>query len=378
MLIDVEFDEKRAYEVFSILDKLWVNGEGVFKDILLPQDIWPIPNDDKKLANYYFFCALAMRGGIISEDPFRWFYELLQRYPEMYDPKTVAEKWNPQKIESAIKEVTKIILGDNAVGEKEVGVIGYKLDQHSQNWFANAKTLHENWGGDLRNVYWGVSEFEEAFRRVDYRVNAYGFGGMRRKIFSLLTIWLQEKHLINVFPTPLPVDFHCLRILWASGIIDIKAEVPNAVKQYYPTFAGNPSIRVNESFIDMITRWSQKFLQKSGISHLHINPAVWVLSRDLCSTHIQNGSRGEGTILFDDKAMNKKPHKQLLKHKEPCEYCPIEHLCDGVLPAATYYRRGVLMRLKRSVFAGHLPGVDWKALAGEKLETKRRTKRNGY
>ena len=371
----VTFNEKRALKIFSILDNLWINKAEVFKDIVLPQDIFPMPKGEREMANYLFFCALAMRGGVISEDPFRWFYEILQSYPELYDPKTVATEWNPDKIAGAISEMTKIILNGNGTGEKEAGVMGYKLDQHSKNWFNNAKVLHERWGGDLRNAYWGAPDFEEVFRRIDNRSNIYGFGGMRRKIFSLLTIWLQEKNLIPIFPTPLPIDFHCLRILWATKSIDIKTNTPPATQKHYPRYTKHPSIRVSEAFVDTVAMWSQKFLAEVGISHMHINPAVWIWSRDLCALHLQNNSRKNGEFLFDERAIGNVSHKQRLYYEEPCKKCALEKYCTGAVPSAPYYHDGVLMWLKRVEIVRRLPGFDSDHPAnGRKGRTKTRKK----
>lgn len=368
----IKFNEERASKVFKILDKLWVKKEWIFKGVVLPQDMWSLPKEPKEIANYFFFCSLAMRGGIISEDPFRWFNELLKRYPEMYDPAIVAKQWNPEKIAKTINEITRIILNGKGNGKKEAGVMGYKLDQHSKNWFANAKVLHEKWGGDLRNVYWGVSDFEEAFRRIDYRSNRYGFNGMRRKIFSLLTIWLQEKKLIDIFPTPLPVDFHCLRVLWVTEIIDIREETtPKAIKEHYPALMKYPSVRIGENFLDEITKWTQKFLEKKRISHLNINPALWVLSRDLCARHIQNSSRGDGKIFFDEPDII----KLSLNYQDPCNYCPVENFCTGAVPAAPYYRRGLLIRFKRMpLITNFLPGINWQNFTNH---SDKRTRREG-
>jgi len=377
--MEVKFNEERALEIFRILEKLWIEKTGIFKDVVLPQDYWPLPKDSKDKANYFFFAALPMRGGVISEDPFKWIHQLNTGFPEMFNPEIVAKEWTPQRIEKAIKSVTPIVLNGQGINNKGVGIPGYKIEEHSRAWYENAVKLSTYWGNDLRNVFWGVTEFGEAFRRIDRRVNsAAGFRGMRRKIFSLMIIWLQEKKLIPIFPTPLPVDFHVLRIFWATRVADIINEKPpKSLEKYFPTLVNKPAIRIRESLLNTITKWSQGFLIKEGLSHLSINPALWVLSREFCAGHFQNSSQNDGTIFFDEDKLRANPKLWPKNYRNPCQHCPIEKFCTGAVPAAPYYRRAFLVRFERVPYlTSVMPGVDWFSFFPH--PGRKRTKRNKH
>lgn len=355
--MEIRFREERALAVFSVLNALWVQKAGIFTGILLPQDRWPLPATPREQANYFLYAALPMRGAVISEDPFRWLSSLRGRFPEMFEPEIVTKEWSVQRISEAIKTTTSEILNDEGTGNQGAGALGYKLTQLVEHWRENSITLSNYWGGNLLNVFWGVLDYEEAFRRIDNHRTPAGFKGMRRKIFALLTIWLQEKKLIPTFPTPLPVDFHTFRILWATETLEFKVtKPPAALSKNYAMLAGKPAVHISEHLIDEVTKWSQTFLSKHKISHLNINPAIWVLSRELCAQHLQNSTRKKGKVFFDREVLREWPRN----YKDPCSYCPLEKLCTGAVPSVPYYRRGILVRLERiSHPKQFLPGVDW-------------------
>ena len=349
--MEIKFDEKVALEVFRIIADLWREKKGIFEGVILPQGRYvPKISNDKDYANWLFYAALPMRGGLISEDPFKWLLALWEKFPEMFDPKIVSEKWSPEKIGEAFKAVTPGILNGNGTGEKGAGALSYKMAEHPKAWYENSVNLHRYWGGDIRNVFWGCSDFEEAFRRIDYYRTDVGFKGMRRKIFSLFVIWLQEKNLIPIFPTPIPVDFHALRVMIATDIIRFeKVAKPFVCKnpKHPLQLEGKLSLRISERFIDAVAKWTQKFIWENGLSHLDINPAVWVLSRSLCAEHFQSGSR-KGRISYIE-ANNLSAGYWPKKYKNPCDYCPIESYCRWIVPSAPYYQWGLLVRLSERV-----------------------------
>lgn len=362
--MEVKFNEEIALAVFKIVGDLWREKKGIFENIVLPQERYmPAIYNDKDYANWLFYAALPMRGGLISEDPFKWLLALWEKFPEMFDPKIVSEKWSPDKIGEAFKVVTPAILNGNGTGEKGgAGALSYKMGEHSKAWYENSLSLHRYWGGDIRNVFWGVTDFEEAFRRIDYYHTEVGFKGMRRKIFSLLVIWLQEKKFIPIFPTPIPIDFHALRVMIATDVIRFEEVAKPFVcknPKHPLQLEGKLSLRIAERFIDAVAKWTQKFIWGNGLSHLDVNPAVWVLSRNLCAEHFQSLARGgrKSFVESNDLSMNSWPKT----YKNPCGYCPIENYCKWIIPSAPYYQWGLLIRLGKRVAypINQLPGIDW-------------------
>lgn len=346
----VEFNEKRAIAVFKILDEQWRQKFGVFEGVVLPQNRWPLPmKTDQEKANFLFYSAIFMRGAIISEDPFRWLVSFWDALPNLYNPEFVISlKLEPDDIKTALTKISaKPWNGNNS--EQSLSFNLYKIDQFTNSWINNSRLVVEKFNGNVLNIFKGVKDFEEAFSRIDYkRYKGNGLTGMRRKIFSLLTIWLQEKGLIPHFPTPIPVDFHAQRILWATEIISLPELEPFKINDRHPqSYEGKLVLRVGEEFINIITKWSQDFLYKIKISHLSINPALWVLSRELCVKNYQTTSKGRGTILIEPSELRQDSKLWPKRYQNPCSVCPIETFCTGAIPAAPYYIWGILMRLER-------------------------------
>ena len=350
----VFFDEKKAVKVFKDLSAAYRGKHGIFNDVVLPQSRWPpdeeksLIKDDREMANWLLLVALPMRGGIISEEPFKVWWDMRKTLPNLFDFELVAKEWTPAAIERQLKRILRRRRKENGgASNEDEEVVGYKIKEHANSWYQNAVVMHQRWGNDARNIFKGVNDFEQAFARVDYRRNKEGLRGMRRKIFSLFTIWLQEGGLIPVFPTPIPVDFHALRVFWATGIIvNNDWEEPYQPKPGQPEqLSGKLAIRVTESFIDQIAVWSQEFLVKNGFSHLVVNPAVWFLSRTLCAESFQNSSRKNGHLFFEAEDLKTNPHLWPKQYRNPCLYCPIEKYCHWAIPAGPYYRWGVLIRI---------------------------------
>lgn len=386
--MNIVFDEKQALSVFRILNREWQAERGVFENIVLPQDRLKLPGDKRQMVNFLFYSALFMRGGIISEDPFRWVVALFDERPEYYDPNFIVEhSLAPDDIRDAFLSITSKILAQNSSvkGRKENGSgnpFAYKIEQHTKAWIANSKFFVKDFGGDILNIFKDVEDFEEAFARVNrkdrWKYDGQGIMGMRRKIFSLFTIWLQEKNLIPRFPTPIPVDFHALRVLWGTRIFHLPDLTPFKINGRHPkSYEGKTAIQTREPLIDTVTKWSQVFLFKSQISHLVINPALWVLSRDLCANHFQNGTLAEGTILREPEQIRSGQLAWSKKYKDPCSICPIEQLCSGVVPAAPYYIWGLLMRMERVPYPGQtiLPGMEEAEAICKLKKLRRRTKK---
>ncbi len=376
--IEVEINKKRAKAVFRILDDFWRNQKGVFSNVVLPQDAWPTPDvwqtgfkNDRDKANWLFYVALPMRGGVISEVPFKLWWDLKAKRPELFDPFS-AVGFKPSELEKILTEtIVETFKGgaSKLKSARENGQpFGYKIPEHARSWIHNSRVLRERWSGDIRNVFGGIKDFEEAFAHIDYKQvgKENGFKGMRRKIFALLTIWLQEKRLIPVFPTPIPVDFHALRILWATDIIkDSKyiKELPSG-NDRYPAFLKNRDcIRITEPFVDAVTKWSQKFLQKEGFSHLVINPALWVLGRRLCGRNFQNKTKKNASVYQGDAQMlSENPYLWPKNYKNSCDFCPLEHLCEWAIPSGPYYRLGLIVKASKRIKPPNqlLPFSFWK------------------
>lgn len=386
----VLFNEERALRVFSALAAKWQTQRGIYRESLLPQNLYALPSKPVDMANYLMYGAIPMRGAVNSDDPFQLLRCLYERYPDMFNPKRVVRSWTAGKIEQAFLQTVrelksrKVLVG-LAENEAQVGAasLSYNFDDHVRCWMYNSHTLARDWDGNLLNIYQGVSNFEEAFARIDYkkilvpgngwipRLNPIqgGFIGMRRKIFALLTIWLQEKGLVPQFPTPIPVDFHALRIMWSTGIISfegLEPFVPRTEKQAELGLDGRLAVYISENVIDQITLWSQEFFVKHKINHMYVNPALWVHSRQMCAFHPQSRmqrppKRGQPKLKrtsanarrdggFVDKHLLRDISAWPREYRNECALCPLNSECTGIMPAGIYYRTSFLVFLERAEY----------------------------
>lgn len=391
--MNIIFDEKQALSVFRILNEEWRAKRGIFEGIVLPQDRLKLPEDKNQMVNFLFYSALFMRGGIISEDPFRWLVALFDERPEYYDPTFIVKhELTPDDLRDAFMAITPKVLAQNGFvkGRKENGSgnpFAYKIEQHTKAWIANSKFFVKNFDGNILNIFDGVKDFEEAFARINrkdrWKYDGSGIMGMRRKIFSLFVIWLQEKYLIPHFPTPIPVDFHALRILWGTRIFHLPDLLPFKINDRHPkSYEGKIAVQTREQLIDAVTKWTQVFLFEKQISHMVINPALWVLSRDLCANHFQNGTVAQGTILREPEHIHSGQLLWPRGYVNPCSICPIEQYCSEVAPAAPYYIWGILMKMERVPYhhlpapvQGVLPGLGVDEIHPVLGKIRRRTKK---
>ena len=382
----LQFDEGRAVQLFTILQDLWNRKANIFDDIVLPQDRWPVPHDPVQAANYLTCTAITQRGGVVSEDPFKWVNELRRANPELFDPFAVVDRWPVRRIMEVIskavtdrkswksnkreaKQLPLFPSNKERPRRKQLPLLEvveyqntgtYKLDEFADSWRQNSLTLVNRFHGNPLEIFDGIEDFEEAFARIDYKNRDNRgkptFSGIRRKIFSLLTIWLQEKALIPVFPTPVPIDFHALRLLFATQVVTAPDLVPFVVNpKIHPLhLAGRPLVRTTENITDQIAQWSQPFIAKHGFSHMAINPALWVLSRELCVHEFQNRGEGRGRVgsrrnirLVYPEVLEARPMLWPIPYANPASVCPLARLCRLAIPSNLYYSFVLLALLNR-------------------------------
>ena len=412
--VKLRINEKRALLLFQALQRAWVENDEIFRGVVLPQDMFPMPEGDREKALWFFYTALTQRGGVISEDPFKLLFHLRKKYPNLFVPEEVMKYWPWKRIAKELR----IALGEVFPKEKKIPLLrvvpsqtdlypglkvcagmekresekelepsfaevlrggrrtsrkspkGYKIDELARSWEKNSKALAECWGGDPRFVFNGCRDFNDVFQRIDIEKNPHrGFMGMRRKIFSLLTIWLQEKGLVPIIPTPIPFDFHAQRLLLVTKVLILddvaKPFHPDPSKPNHPKeLRGQMMFRAEEKWImDPLSMWSQDFIRRNKLNHMIINPALWILSREFCSEQYQNGTRKKGMEFFLPEKM-KDSSAWPRWYKDPCGHCPVEHLCSLVSPASVYYTLGRLVYFERVQYPfPRLPGY-WLQFSG--------------
>lgn len=361
---NVIFNEERALKIFSILCKHWREKTWLFKDIVLPEDqfgFWMEGVTPEVRAHWLFVAALPQRGGVMAEDPFTPLWALYKKYPGMYDPMQFVDpkKWTVRKIRNAINRVSPLIGKSKPAGEKQAHALGYKLDQHAAAWKHNMTMIANRFDCNILNLFKQVEnlpkqdQFEAAFALIDNKTQDDGIVGMRRKIFSLFIIWLQKENLIDDFPCPIPVDFHALRVLLATDIITLKdlktvTGLDDGTEKHLKALMGFKYKRVSDGIITDIAQWTNQFLYRHGLSHLDLNPALWVLSRELCASHPQNTAYKGNTLYLQPKDFENGIKLHGIKtSKSLCGFCPVQKYCEYAVPSKTYYKAGSLVKIER-------------------------------
>jgi|SRR3989344_183099 len=362
----LKINEKRALLFFQTLGDWWREKKGFYAGQIQPQLVWlpdGIRDNPIKLGDWFFCVALPMRGGINSDDAFRFMYELYADRSDLFDP-YITMHLKPEEIALATEKVAARIHPGGSQGEKKKGTFSYQSYQHEKIWIYNAKMLVEHWGGDLRNIFDGALDFEKAFARVDHKRSAKGFRGMRRKIFSLMTMWLMEFKLILEFDLPLIIDFHAIRELLSHEILEVEFKElgpgkPKNKERLRPESLWKlPSIHITEGFVDQVILWSLAFLKKHRkvLKQYDVAHGKWFLSRVLCAAYYGNKSfeqkhedgirRGLTERVVADEEL-KNPRNWPMRYRDPCRLCPVEKTCKARFPQGPYFDWGAMVKAGR-------------------------------
>lgn len=374
----MRFNEERALEVFCRLAEAWRNREGFYAGLISPQQEYTpqeIRGNPGALAQWFFALAIPMRGGINSTDAFRFMRGLWERNSLLFDPR-VTRRMHEAELISVIRDTARVV-HELVNGTKRAGTLSYKLEEHVRSWIRNAEILSMHWEGDVRRIFHGVRTFEHAFRRMALG-EAPALVGMRRKIFALLALWLQEFGLIHRFPLPLIVDFHAMRLLLEQEILlpswkPLGPGQPKLPERKRPESLWDyPAVRGTEQFVNVIIMWSERFLAKHRLSAHDLSHALWFLSRELCASYFGNRSLGAtglkraltGRLLTGKELTNLSRWPK--EYQDPCARCPVEKTCEIRIPAGPYYDWGVLVNAGPHIqYPGRqpfLPGVSWRGM----------------
>jgi hypothetical protein len=341
----VVFDENRAQPFFTTLAEAWRTRSGIYAYLIPPQQAFMpecFRGKELEMACYFFFQALTMRGGINSDDAFNINRGLAYHHPEFFDPQYVSKISAETLIEGFKAAASELQLVTEAETSTKAGTLSYKLNEHAQHWIHNAKILCEYFHGDPRDLYGDARDsFEPAYKRLRPMIK-----GMQRKIFALLTMWLQEFNLIHEFPLPIVVDFHCLRLLFQHEIISTETiildegDTEDVHRKRPKELWGLTAVKSRPSLVTTVMKWSETFLQQCGLASYDVSHALWFLSRELCKNYLGNKSftkksddgdtRGRTLTnrLYSDRDLEN-AGTWPLGYRDSCQFCPVEATCEN-------------------------------------------------
>jgi hypothetical protein len=226
-------------------------------------------------------------------------------------------------------------------------------------WAFDARKLAKEYDGDARNIFSGVSSFDEIAERIQFvPKTGRGFMGFQKKMVSMIIYFLRERKLIdlNDFPPPVPppVDFHLMRIMINTQVVVLDDDDdPDDFRYEKSSPFGYEAI--------------EAYLVRTGVDPVVLGDALWLLSGNLCQRSPRNKMPGKfGTLdkdliartslakakelrrhpgLFGDGDLPHHINPSSLGIRTTCGRCPARGYCKSGMPATEYYIRGKFRRI---------------------------------
>ncbi len=302
--MEIVINWKRVYGNFALL--IPAHWEGVFP--YLPECLARIPHRMVDLAqvpgltaNDVFYITHLLRGKVESHMATGRALTLRTKRPELFDPVRAA-KLTAAQIDYRLKEV--------------FGTVP-KWQRYGEAWQRNSEILVHGWGGDVLNLFAGLTTEAEVRERV---INKFkyqlpfaerGLYMFQKKMCALLAINLMQAGFIPRISMSFPVDFHHVRALVGTGMIRLENGT------YDPEPIQEASDRIGRAYLNRFT----------GMDPVVFSEYLFVLSREGCALAIDDSE-----VDWDDPA-------NLRRYRKSCGRCPLEHRCQQTAVSNEYYRK---------------------------------------
>ncbi len=210
----------------------------------------------------------------------------------------------------------------------------------ARQWKENAVRMLEQYGGDPRNIFAGLTEhekpYDELVKRVKNDTKGGGFMGFREKMTSMIAYYLMDEELVDIFNFPIPIDLHVMRVSVANGLVSFPGiEYPANVH--------------SETLLETLRGVYYDYAERHGINPLHLCNAVWLLSEALCGqapgnrvTEPNGRDNREGRLTkVIPEVVDPNDAGQQRRYQRTCGRCPVEKTCDlNIHGGAMYYAVG--------------------------------------
>lgn len=263
------------------------------------------------------FACNWMRGAIRSDYAIKQTIALYFEWPELLDPR-IAKAMDPADIAPVL---------ERKINYHTVQIAGIIVE--------NARRLDEVWDGDPRNIFLGVTDPDEARRRLIGKKKQQndpreqGFIGYQEKMASMEPYFLMDADLIDYLPISPPVDFQNLRTLMATEIIRVLTEKP---------------FRYTRKLVLAVIYLLERYLIETGVHSRDLADAMWLLSKTVCSS-----APGNSSVNISDNPEKKiyipleldwtKPNL-VRRYERSCGVCPVGNHCRRHVFASSYYVHG--------------------------------------
>ena len=282
----------------------------------------PDTRDPLAYSMYLWCLCYYMRGGILSVVAARRLTMLYDIHPDWFVAQ-IASELTPEQLEPALA----------AVG------LSYLKNQIKTAWAENARRLVERYDGDPRKIFSGVTDYDEACKRIQNDHKGGGFLGFQKKMVSMVIYYLMCEELIEPFYHPIPVDFHVTRIFVANDLVTY-SDLPDGI--------AGPTGKLLDDLLDAIRQVVHDYAVRHQLNPIELCDAVWLLSQSLCSVYPGNASSvspsREGRTTKIELVPVTWNQSQLTRYRRSCGMCPIEATCSWRVPSSYYYTWGQVIK----------------------------------
>lgn len=334
--LTITVDKEHAYPILDTLLRAYENNEPPYNldRVRLPHDPRHMPKtlerDTVDHAMFLFNVCYYMRGGIKSNDAVKRMASVYDDFPELFSA-AYAQHVEPGEIEKILKSHG---LGFQATVAKQ--------------WVENSARLAEQYDGDPRRIFDGVTTYEESQERIQNR-KSKGFLGFQEKMTSMIIYYLMDEGLIEPFNFPIPVDLHVMRVSIANEMIRFSDSQGQPVPYGTNLFHPETTAALRGLYLD--------YAEDRNVNPLRLCDAVWMLSESSCGRHPGNTTieplrrkyrNGRNTYLIP-KVVDVRDPAQQKAYAESCAVCPVQETCEFNIPGTQYYVGGNLIIRGRRV-----------------------------
>jgi len=301
-------DKKQAKKVFDLLIERLSQKGPPYNEAHVPQADQFLPSNLEKgsvqHAIFLFMLCLWMRAGTESDTAASFLKGMYEIEPLLFSPnfyQNDGRKENNEMIQMITTKLGKYGLGN-------------RVEENAPGWVYNMRKLHRFWNGDPRNLMNDKPDFKTLTGRIMGKNRkedkAEGFMYFREKMVAMITYFLMDAKLVPMFYTPVPVDFHVLRLCTSNLVIRVKGK---SVKEALGTnFATKPAM-------DLARKATEWYCRKYHISPLALCDSLWLLSRTFC----RNNPGNSGYVVDEQrkrtnakkKAEDEKKHTSLFEEE---------------------------------------------------------------
>jgi hypothetical protein len=322
----MNIDRKKAERIFWRLLDAYRRKEPPYDqpDAIPPQVRENIPASliwgSREHALFLFAVCYWMRGGIKSNTAIRQLARLYDTTPQIFLPEHA-----PFLVEDIL-----------ATAFRSVG-LGFNADEIAGMWRENLIKIAARWEGDPRNIFHGISTYEEACERIQNK-GGEGFRSFQEKMVSMLTYFYMDAGIVDRWHFPVPVDFHVLRTMFAHEIVVADQS----------EFNGNGFY--TKPILAAVRNLFQSYCMDNNVDPVTLCEAVWLHSGLMCNQHPGNqsvvgGRHGRKTELWPVPRWSL---MQTRTFERTCAVCVVNATCRWCVPSAEYYIRGrIILREER-------------------------------